>query len=287
MKTRSDCIDLTGHRFERLVVVGRMPNLQGITQTVWHVRCDCGVEKFAVLYSSLISGRTKSCGCLRREVVSYRGPKHLQRSQRNPLYIAWKSMKQRCYDEKCASYPRYGGKGVKVCDRWLEDFEAFVKDMGTRPNGFSLDRIDPEGDYTPENCRWANALTQGQNKRKGGKMRFYEWNGEELCLTEICRRENVSMAKVIRGLAENHSIHAAVRAAYGTVFKETAKTLGGSKAVKGVKVTPPKRLKTQMLVCGTDHSSVERERIKRNSWLRRCMRECERKGLTYRGPLPS
>lgn len=286
MNRQPHFIDLTGHRFERLVVVGRMPNLQGITQTVWHVRCDCGIEKFAVLYSSLISGRTKSCGCLRREVVSYRGPKHLQRSQRNPLYIAWKSMRQRCYDEKCASYPRYGGKGVKVCDRWLEDFEAFVADMGTRPNGFSLDRIDPEGDYTPENCRWANALTQGQNKRKGGKMRFYEWNGEELCLTEICRRENVSMVKVIRGLAENHSIHTAVRASYGTVFKETAKTLGATKTVIVTKA-PPKRSKTQIIKCGTDHSSVERERIKRNSWLRRCMRECERKGLTYRGPLPS
>jgi hypothetical protein len=272
-------LDLTGHRFERLVVVGRMPNLKGVSQTIWHVRCDCGEEKFAVAYSSLISGRTKSCGCLHREVVSYRGPKHLQRSQRNPLYVTWMAIKQRCYNEKHHSYPRYGGKGVKVCERWLEDFEVFANDMGKRPDGFSLDRIDSDGDYTPGNCRWANALTQGQNKRKGGKVRYYEWNGEELCLTEICRRENVSLSKVSGFLKEQCSIQQAVRSSYSTHFMETAKTLRCEE--------PRKRNKTQMLTCGTDDFSVERERIKRDAWLRRCMAECEKKGLTYRGELPS
>ena len=266
-----------------------MPNLGGISHTVWHVRCDCGVEKFAVMYNSLVRGSTKSCGCLRREVASYRGPKHLQRSLRNPLYSSWRSMRQRCYDKNCRAYSRYGGAGIKVCERWMGDFEAFANDMGMRPEGFSLDRIDPCGDYTPGNCRWANAITQGQNKRRGGKVRFYEWNGEELCLTEICRRENVSLSRVSGLLKSQCSIQQAVRSSYSTHFMETAKTLGGGEMVrkKAEAVEPPKRPKARTVACGTDESSVERERIKRDAWLRRCKVACEQKGLVYRGPLPT
>lgn len=83
---------------------------------------------------------------------------------KNPLYTTWISMKQRCYNPNARGYGRYGGRGIKVCDRWLNSYKTFERDMGERPPKHSIDRIDPNGDYTPENCRWADSKTQGRNK---------------------------------------------------------------------------------------------------------------------------
>lgn len=100
-------------------------------------------------------------------------------------YNAWKNAKHRCYDEKCDHYYLYGDRGVKMCERWLNNFDAFIADMGKCPKGMSLDRIDRNGDYCPENCRWADGIVQATNR---SITRFFEYNGERLTIPEMSRR---------------------------------------------------------------------------------------------------
>lgn len=103
---------------------------------------------------------------------------------RTRVYAAWNSMIYRCYNEKAPNYENYGGRGISVCDRWM-DFENFLIDMGIPPDGFSLDRIDNGDQYSPENCRWADVQTQSNNRRTNT---FIEINGERLTLTEVSRK---------------------------------------------------------------------------------------------------
>lgn len=102
-----------------------------------------------------------------------------------PPYHVWWNMVQRCTNEETDSYPDYGGRGIQVCSRWLDSPEAFYEDMGPRPSGFQLDRIDPDGDYCPENCRWVGVETQQNNKRSS---RLITFRGETLSITQWARR---------------------------------------------------------------------------------------------------
>lgn len=90
-----------------------------------------------------------------------------------PTYISYQEMLKRCYDGSVIRYPSYGGRGITVCDRWRESFKAFLEDMGVKPDGFSLDRIDTNGNYSPENCRWADAKTQANNKTTNLEITLY------------------------------------------------------------------------------------------------------------------
>jgi len=171
-------IDLTGQRFGRLVVIsmaigGRTPN--------WNCICDCGTEKI-INGISLREGRTKSCGCLSREIASVTGRKHGK--WKEPIYKIWSGMKSRCYNKTNTNYPYYGGRGIAVCERWLE-FKNFYEDMGDRPKGKSIDRIDNNGDYGPNNCRWATKKEQGSNMRT---TRMITYLGETQCLAEWVRK---------------------------------------------------------------------------------------------------
>lgn len=141
-----------------------------LKHTTWKCRCDCGNE-VKVWASQLASGGTKSCGCLKKDRDILWGKKDKNRQTHGmhgtPEYGAWTGMKQRCYNPKNKYYKDYGGRNIKVCKRWLNSFENFYTDMGPRPdNQHSLDRINNDGNYKPNNCRWADWFVQANNRRK-------------------------------------------------------------------------------------------------------------------------
>ena len=157
--------DLTGQKFGRLTVLKRATSRtypSGQTHTTWLCRCDCGTET-VIPTAHLRSGHTQSCGCYRSDTTISRSKKHGMRH--SPLYGVWVSMMKRCRNPKCKCYHNYGGRGIRVCENWLV-FEHFFSDMGpSYKQGLELDRIDVDGDYCPENCRWVTKQTNSRNRR--------------------------------------------------------------------------------------------------------------------------
>ena len=152
-------IDLTGRRFGRLVVVGEAGRTKR-GKITWECLCDCG-KTTVIIGDNLRSGNTLSCGCYGREVVRYANTTHGMARTRE--YNIWEGMKNRCQNKTHPDYPNYGGRGIKVCSRWMS-FENFFFDMGVS-HGLSIDRINNDGNYEPSNCRWATASEQNLNRR--------------------------------------------------------------------------------------------------------------------------
>ena len=157
-------IDLAGSKFSRWLVLNRAPN-DNRGRTHWHCVCDCGVERI-VAGTHLRGGNSKSCGCYHIEKIT----KHGYCSTANmggssPVYRSWIGAKSRCSNPKHANYKDYGGRGITMCEEWRKDFSAFYRDMGPRPEGCSLHRVNNDGNYEPGNCRWATPKEQSQNTR--------------------------------------------------------------------------------------------------------------------------
>ena len=203
-------IDLTGRIFGRLTVLKQSQNISG--RVAWTCQCECGNQKNA-LSKKLLNGKALSCGCKSREWVSsfggnfvdkamltVRKHNHAANYQRTPEYSVWASMKQRCNNPKSTGWEKYGGKGIKVCQAWDENFVSFLSDMGNKPSpNYTIDRLNPLGDYEPGNCRWATKQQQGQENKTILKPLIFEGISYP-SIAAACRAARVNMQSVRRRL---------------------------------------------------------------------------------------
>lgn len=178
--------DYTGHRFGRLLVVqyaGSVPQGgKNHTGSAWLCVCDCGKER-VVRRKCLTSGNTRSCGCLQREVTIKNTTTHGLTGTRT--WRIYRGILRRCFNSSSKAYHSYGGRGITVCPQWRSSFEAFYKDMGECPDGYSIERIDVNGDYEPQNCKWIPLDEQHNNKQK---TRFCVLDGERLRLRQADKK---------------------------------------------------------------------------------------------------
>ena len=185
--------DLTGKRFGNVVAIKRAENKNN--RVAFLCRCDCGTE-FVTLSQNLVNGWTKSCGFLNREKASQRVSKRntTHGCSHTRLHDIWKNMRSRCLRTYSTAYKNYGGRGIKICKEW-NDFKTF-RDWAYE-NGYSeeltIDRVDVNGDYTPENCRWVSAEKQANNKRTN---HFVEHNGERKTISEWAKELGFPYSKL-------------------------------------------------------------------------------------------
>lgn len=185
--------DLTGRKFGRLTATS-WTGRRDRGALVWNFACDCGVsvERVGV---EVVRGKVLSCGCYKTEInirslEQFARPARIKSgtthgmSQTRTFYI-WSGMIQRCTNSKASGFEHYGGRGIKVCNRWLNSFEAFLADMGVQPVGLQIDRIDNDGDYEPGNCRWVTCQVNMQNRRvsraithDGRTLNIKQWAAE-------------------------------------------------------------------------------------------------------------
>ncbi|MBQ7705884.1 MAG: hypothetical protein IJT73_10770 [Selenomonadaceae bacterium] len=178
--------NLVGQTFGRLTVLGRAENKSN--KTAWLCQCACG-NKCIVQSYLLTHGITKSCGCLSRELSSKRRKTHGM--TKTKIYKSWNEMKRRCSTPSAESFADYGGRGIKVCERWLK-FETFYEDVSKLPHfgekGYTLDRINNDGNYEPANVRWADKKTQSNNTRRNVIVKY---QGNEMTLPEAAEKSGI------------------------------------------------------------------------------------------------
>lgn len=196
--------DLTEQRFGRLIVQERYYPADEVKRkkTWWLCKCDCGNTK-PVSAGHLKRGGVRSCGCLRQENLALYPSTHKQTG--SSTWQSWRGMKDRCRNRGSTSWERYGGKGIEVCERWLgkNGFKNFLADMGERPPGATLDRIDSKGNYCPENCRWTDPRTQRLNSSRTHWLTF---NGKTMCLGDWAKETGLNRNTLLRRLKKGWSI---------------------------------------------------------------------------------
>ncbi|MBQ7705132.1 MAG: hypothetical protein IJT73_06890 [Selenomonadaceae bacterium] len=180
--------DLTGLKFGRLTVIERAGSKNGFA--TWRCKCDCG-NIHIVSGVCLTSGASKSCGCLQREITQKRATTHGK--SHTKLYYIWRGIKCRCFNVNDAFFIDYGGRGISIYPEWIDNFQAFYDYVSTLENfgkeGCSLDRINNNGNYEPNNLRWANASEQQRNSRQN---RFVNFNGDEVTVVEAAEKSGIS-----------------------------------------------------------------------------------------------
>jgi hypothetical protein len=191
---------IAGLKFNRLTAIeptGKTKN--GII--IWRCLCECGNET-SVPSTSLRNQSIKSCGCFHKEVAAQQGASTAIHGMSNSrLYRIWGNMKSRCYNKNASSFEHYGARGIQICESWINDFQAFLKDMGpTFKKGLTLDRIDVNGNYEPSNCRWASTKEQSRNKTNN---RVIETPWGNITLAEAAENAGISMSTLFYRLQRN------------------------------------------------------------------------------------
>ena len=185
--------DITGQKFNKLTAISFVKRENN--HTYWLFRCDCGKEVIRPS-SDIVRGKTKACGCGRSAAAKKKNLKHgeLIGRKTSKTYAAWLSMKYRCYNPNIKNYDDYGGRGIRVCDRWLESFANFLEDMGESPSAnHSVERIDVNGDYCPENCKWASREEQANNTRRTVRVIYDDMT---YSITQLCRHLDLNYKQV-------------------------------------------------------------------------------------------
>lgn len=182
-------IDIQGKKFNRLFVVSLVKK-ENTKISYWECLCDCG-KSIIVQSCHIRGGHTKSCGCLQKETVSEINKSHgISDSE---IYSVWQNMKNRCNNENYHRFDRYGGRGIKVCKRWEESFLEFHTDMGERPEGFTIERMDNDGDYEPGNCKWADNKEQCRNRSSN---RIITFNGKTMCVADWAEEKRMNLSTI-------------------------------------------------------------------------------------------
>lgn len=176
---------MVGRKFGLLTVLGRSER----GGSYWDCLCSCGSLK-QVRSDHLKGEKVHSCGCQKGALISKKRARHghARTDGQSPTYNSWIAMRNRCNNPNHQSFPFYGARGIRVCESWMTSFETFLSDMGVRPDGMTLDRIDNDGHYEPSNCRWSEQPEQMQNQRH---RVYVEHNGEKLLLTEAAKRMGI------------------------------------------------------------------------------------------------
>lgn len=184
--------DYSGARFGKLVAVHLISrDISKENNHEWLFVCDCGKNKIAKI-KNVRSGATSSCGCLQHDCLVNRNTTHGLTKTYKHEYRSWKDMRSRCNNPKDTDYKDYGGRGIRVCDEW-NDFNKFIIDMGSKPSGYTIDRIDVNGGYSSLNCRWASQSTQANNKRNN---HIIEYMGETRTLSEWGKKFKLCPSKI-------------------------------------------------------------------------------------------